>query len=377
MRNVLVASALFTFCLYGETLYERHERYQGAQATLQLTVRDDRGVPVEGAYVQAHFWQPTSDAAAVGAYTDEKGYANVVGNGYTDVRYSVSKDGYYRTRGSARLSLPENDPTPFWKDYQWAPIIRETVIRKVRRPVSGVLHLGEWLSPPQTDVPIGLDLQLMDWMPPHGRGSHCDVVVKFVTRTLRDNGHAWEVVDSIALEFPNEHDGVLLCDAAPYSAFITPYHVPENGDFVACYRLTASEKEGTFFLPDTQTLLFRIRSKEGAGGAIVSAHYGSIFRCVMTGGMVSMDVFLSNTTPSGVWRSRMPTAGGRPRRSVLRRSGKCWRRSAWRTSSGRCGRNGAAVPARPGRKRKERRNENVCGLPLAVGSRGTLRGDAL
>ena len=65
-------------CMNGLVLavssYERQLQYEGAPATITVTVRDEHGVPVEGALGEAFYWSTVSNTESeVSDYSDENG----------------------------------------------------------------------------------------------------------------------------------------------------------------------------------------------------------------------------------------------------------------------------------------------------------------
>ncbi len=248
---------------------------EGAKRSLDITVRNDRGEPIEDAEVTLGFWSPYSTTSLKShGNTDEKGHVTLSQKCHTDGGFSVVKDGYYKTS----QGLPEINPLAsaetvrktFW-GYAWKnPEIRSVVLRDKRAPTP---LLARWieLEIPALDAPLGFDLERMDWVAPHGKGVHTDCLIRFVTKPYE----SWREVECISIRFPNTHDGMQRCEGFPDSDFFSDYHVNTNRTFQNAIRLDAVSR--TRFLDESTYLTFRVRSVVDSQERIVSAHYGKIY----------------------------------------------------------------------------------------------------
>ena len=285
MRTFVACLSLsVAVALYAETPYERNERYQGAQATLQLTVRDDRGEPVEDARVEASFWNPFQNPTRVQiGHTDDSGTVSFTGEGYSDTHYYVGKDGYYGSRGRAVLEKPDKAPEHFWERLRWEPVIRDITLKKKRNPIEGFLHIGIELKTPARNHPVWLDLENFDWLPPYGEGVHRDVAITLQTARVRFEEQEFDRIAKVHFTFPNTYDGAQICDISPQSHRKVGYHVDTTKPFVNPVILEADfTRNHDEFLPYTCYLTFRVRSKCDENGNLVSAQYGFMYRFSLT-----------------------------------------------------------------------------------------------
>lgn len=253
----------------------------GAIATLQLHVVDEQGQPLEGVEVYLGFWKPASAIFASNTdsgTTDEEGNITLSARCFVDGNYYLRKEGYYRSKRHIRT------PTPFHEtieegffSYRWRdPYVKTEVLRDIRDPRPMLAYAGLSLKSPPKGETWGLDLEYMDWMPPHGEGKHLDVLVSFEFETRQNGKHKWEEVAAVNFSFPNPMDGVQVCDIVEESAFQSAYQVDLTRPFEPHLRLADADTRYDF-LPYHQYLVFRVRSVVSEIGEIRSAHYGKIY----------------------------------------------------------------------------------------------------
>ena len=129
-------------CMNGLVLavssYERQLQYEGAPATITVTVRDEHGVPVEGALGEAFYWSTVSNTESeVSDYSDENGNLLFREKGYCDAVFRITKGGYYETKGRVQFRLPAEDPEHFWQRKAWKPTHLDVVLKTIRNPIPG------------------------------------------------------------------------------------------------------------------------------------------------------------------------------------------------------------------------------------------------
>ena len=301
MRVLLsIVWVFLTGVLLALTRSERYEKYyHGAPAALELTVKDDRGQPVEGSHVQAYYWRPSGVSDEENKDTNAEGKVTVVGEGYTSVRYFLTKEGYYETEGHAELKMPEKDPEHFWERARWEPIIRDEVLKKKRNPIAGIAWSNARLKAPPVETPIGLDLEKMDWLPPHGVGEQEDVRVTTTPAAVWGGKKMSYNVVRVTFDFPREGDGMQLCEADTFSTFRTGYAADLSRPFVRHLVLDRTDKGiQVDLLPYTHYLTFRVRTQFNEDGTIRSAHYGFLYRLTATPAEFSVSLPFFNPRPN-------------------------------------------------------------------------------
>lgn len=150
-------------------------------------------------------------------------------------------------------------------------------------------------------TPVGFDLDLMQWLPPHGEGKRADFEVSVtsvqVGWRISDFDLAWhrrmkeksetEIADrygkwkrTAVITFPNPGDGILRSPQFwPYCKLKMPHRAPEDGYRREC-ALTETE-EISLATPYFEKLqhpyysgyFLRVRSKLDAAGNVISANY--------------------------------------------------------------------------------------------------------
>ena len=246
--SLLFFVGLFANAVLAETLAMALMR-DGAIATIQLRVVDEQGRPIEDVEAHLGFWKPASALFASNRRC------------FTDGDYILRKDGYYPTQRHIRTPTPYHETIEEgFFSYRWRdPYVKTEVLRDIRNPCPMKAYSRAMLKSPPKGETWGLDLELMEWLPPNGNGKHLDVLVSLELE-LRQNGQLkWEEVMAVNLAFPNPMDGVQLCDKVEESDFYSTYQVDLTRPFETQLRLAGSE-DRYHFLPYNQYLVFRVRS---------------------------------------------------------------------------------------------------------------------
>ena len=278
--SLLFLVGLFTHVGLAETLAMALMR-DGAIATIQLHVVDEQGRPIEDVEAHLGFWKPASALFASNrdsGTTDEEGNVQLSARCFTDGDYILRKDGYYPTQRHIRTPTPYHETIEEgFFSYRWRdPYVKTEVLRDIRNPCPMKAYSRVILKSPPKGETWGLDLELMEWLPPNGNGKHLDMLVSLELEPRQNGQHKWEEVIAVNLSFPNPMDGVQLCDKIEESDFYSTYQVDLTRPFETQLRLVGSE-DRYHFLPYKQYLVFRVRSVVSESGEIVSAHYGKIY----------------------------------------------------------------------------------------------------
>ena len=245
-------------------------RRYGGRATLDLTIRDDKGFLVDEVQGGLGCWKGTKDKAQ----SDEEGHLTLSATAFVDGNYALNKDGYYTTFGVFTFEAPDK-PSGFFERRCWKPIVREMVIKKKRNPIP--MYARTWCAKvPVYEQPIGLDLRIVDWMKPYGKGEVADVYVTIHMGERTTLGRTRKTATSVTFDFPNAFNGVQVCEADRWSEFISSYHIDVHQPFLPRLTLdctTANDR----WLPHNQYLTFRIRSEVSADGTLQQCYYGKIY----------------------------------------------------------------------------------------------------
>lgn len=254
-------------------------RSYGGIATVELTVKDDQGSPVEGAEAKVWFWLPTNEDSSDAGKTDIQGRVTLSGEARLDGNVSVSKDGYYDTDMHIKLTAPE-EPFGFFGRRRWKSVMREVILPKIRNPIPMYAYIGMSLPFPKGQNKVGLDLRKFDWMPPFGEGEHLDVLVSITTQEEWNGKLMWRVAETLTFYFPNPGDGMQLHEKVS-SQFPTTHHVNSKQPFLQS--MTFSQVNARYMVDGRHYLTFRVRTEYNADGTIKRAHYGKIHGVVEMG----------------------------------------------------------------------------------------------
>jgi len=127
---------------------------------------------------------------------------------------------------------------------------------------------------PQFGVPVGFDLQMADWVNPHGRGKVADFVFT-CTRTVRTED---DFDSELRITFSNPSDGLQAINASHRigSVLALPREAPEN-DYLPEWRHNVLLRPGgSYEVPaEDRNYFFRVRSTT-VDGRLLKAWYGKI-----------------------------------------------------------------------------------------------------
>jgi hypothetical protein len=233
-----------------------------------VTVVGDVGQPVGSAQVKVAFGeQLVADGTvrkAVGK-TDLSGMFIASGTG-SSYGYGITaeKDGYYRNG----VMVEFGHPSTFDDLHPNVTLI----LKKIEKPIPMYAKHTFNMTVPDTDKPIGYDLEVGDWVGPYGKGVTADIL--FTTHLINPPSSSEY---TITISFPNQNDGIQVyvpTDAEMGSALHSPHEAPPDGYQP---RLTRENSNRKSEHDEHRIYLFRVRTKTDDRGNIVSAHYGKIY----------------------------------------------------------------------------------------------------
>jgi hypothetical protein len=244
----------------------------GPRAQLTVRVVDDTGRPLEGAFV-----------AVLGARQEREGTTDQQGSFAATLRTVIGKveivakkEGYYSISRHIFDFTGEVDDR--WQP--WDSTI-ELQLRKKGKPVAMLEKDVQALQVPVNDQPVGFDLELADWVPPHGQGKISDFI--FLARSAMTNDQKY--TSSLLLTFSNPLDGLIIRPIHwrnDYGLTLSAM-APENGysnrwEFILNVHLHPPPRYRETVSNSSQddNFYFRVRTKVAADGRIRSATYGKI-----------------------------------------------------------------------------------------------------
>ncbi len=265
-------------CWADKESHARAKRY-GATATFRLTVVDDQGKPVPNVKGSAGFWNHrTHTTDSFSSTSNEKGEITLSGRCFYDGAFGLEKEGYYKTTGRHKFSRASDDDveeTLFTR--KWIPdYVNTVVLKKTRNPIPMYSHLVDNKQIPAFETPLGFDLQVADWVKPHGEGVVPDVYITVNVTRVSFGRKTWLKPTKVTFDFPNKYDGVQVHDADYWSEFISSYSVDLTKPFQKQLVLHPGETDYDW-LDHRKYLVFRVRSETSSSGELVRCNYGKIY----------------------------------------------------------------------------------------------------
>lgn len=260
----------------------------------------DTGDVIVGANVKVAYESSTSKAPGTGwgtvtvpdhkkGHTNRDGVFDSKGKTEDSPRISVDCDGYYQSRTSYGKYI---DDKGYLKNSKievfsvnkvlnrWEPWPCEVTVKlkKIKDSVSMCVKSTDWLNVPEVGSSVGFDLEVGDWVAPHGKGKVSDFIFNLTARFKSpfDSEAKYEMT------FSDPLDGIQEFKADPkdQSVFKYPYQAPETGyiNEMSRYEFNDRTSDGENVyktdMKEKREYLYRVRTKTDALGNIISANYG-------------------------------------------------------------------------------------------------------
>ena len=259
---------------------------------VKVHVIDENGSPVAGAKSSIYFVNARHDERRDGV-TDINGVSSANGSGTNSFGFIITKHGHYQARVEG-LSKDEDHDV-------------EVVLPRILNPIPLYAQHGgsaTAIAFPVQNQWVGFDLEVADWVAPHGKGKTADFLLRFKNEFKgwstsqasfeeRIEGHKdfykrikkewtmeefkitagrWEGV--MELSFPGEGEGVFEEKRfLAYCPLKLPHLAPEEG-----YVPTRSSVVNGNFSPGREDigLFLRTRVRRDKQGKMISANYAKV-----------------------------------------------------------------------------------------------------
>lgn len=239
-----------------------------------FTIIDNENKPVSGASLSASYPGP-GNATGV---SDRNGEVRLKLAAEMSLFLSASKSGFYETNGEiwqggmtkakGQGLVAKEMPDSF-----------EVVLKPVIEPVYMQHHRFRGYAP-ASDKPVGFDLQVGDWVKPHGKGETVDLYFHFHDIFEREEAFS----GTMTLSFPNASDGIQAFFAGrpfsmEYGSNLAPPHKAPLQGYESTLSYSLAHREGEPYQAYTRTqrnYIFRTRTVTDANGKILQACYGWI-----------------------------------------------------------------------------------------------------
>lgn len=317
MNRVSPFALAFLLCwlcavnLWSGPLEIEKARHRGAQGQVTLRVVDSVGKPVEKALISVAFWGSdlAADAVVSEGLTDSNGLFVAAGKTIDRMNYTVSKDDYYTTAGkywfyrpsgldASRGSIANPSSGEYWLYHQqensvrsgrwqpWNPML--TLVLKERRRAIPMYARSVDEAIPVSESPVGFDLEVGDWVEPHGAGKRADLSFTYKTNA-RD---FWTGSYELSIECVGRMDGLIRAQNDMWSDFRSVYEAPTEG-YTAHVDLALEMTKDTFLKKELfgadENLVLRVRTMFDEQGTIISARYGKIYGPIEFGRIGNFD----------------------------------------------------------------------------------------
>jgi len=243
-------------------------------------------LPVSNAIVRTRFlvkehWNKADEYTELEKSTDGSGACVLEGEDMSPGQSGrVIFEGFYTSHFKIAYT-GKNRVLNRWEP--WNPTV-EVKLRPKKSPVPMIVKRIESLKIPAWNEPLGFDLEVGDWVDPHGKGERADFFVNMSRRF--EHSSDYDAVASIT--FPNDGDGIQLYSIPEEfrsSSYQFPYEAPTDGykDTLVLERHATLRETKCSFNPDRDMYIFRIRTKKDEAGNITSTCYGRIDRRIEIG----------------------------------------------------------------------------------------------
>lgn len=254
---------------------ERARQY-GAKGRVVIRVVDTTGKPVEMAKYSVALFPSDSYAEADvrEGRADTNGCFAIEGVTVADMAYVITKDGHYRTEGKYWFYRQGENCVQGGCWQPWG--LTNTIVLKERRNPIPMLAKRVEVSIPARDVPYGFDLEVGDWVVPHGKGMHADLTMSYSSHIVDMLTFSNQLVISCG----NQANGLRRASKEMWSSFISAYEAPTAG-YQKQVVLSVDRNRNMVIkheeIDGDNYLIFRVRTSVDDKGSAVTARYGKIY----------------------------------------------------------------------------------------------------
>jgi len=271
--NVFTLSLIFlqfTLSACGEVMPE-------AELTVVVTDSSDKPLAdVEAGAFFPHIYGAGSAAKgeSVKQKTNQNGVAVLKGKFAGTVGGGVKAEGYYRTQ------FEEVDFPNMFHRGEALQAERRVVLKKIINPVPLYAKQLRYVKIPDFNSPFGFDLEVGDWVTPHGKGKSTDMIFQIKGKYTSYREHDL----TLEINFPNEGDGLVEFEGSRDvgSELRSNHLAPESGykPSLILKRKALYEQKSSQWLNDSKpgsNYYLRTRTKLDEKGNVIRANYGKIY----------------------------------------------------------------------------------------------------
>lgn len=242
--------------------------------SIETTVLDESGAPVEGAVVRADYLGATgSDGSVERAWTDSEGNATVTGRSVFYVAITASKDGYYPS-GTKVYAKEVINGKELYPDRNVTLVLKE---KRNPIPLYAKRYSGEI---PVAEEWIGFDLEVGDWVVPFGKGASADMLLRYEGASA----DFFNAQGKLEMKFALPGDGIAdISSELDYSSQLrTPHEASVEGYSIKeklwSYRIGKGVLSSEYSRDELKYYFLRVRSSVDGEGNILQSNYAKIYR---------------------------------------------------------------------------------------------------
>jgi hypothetical protein len=249
------------------------------KAEIIAQIKDEEGKPVQEAEIGAWFPQiygagSSAKGLSIRAQTDADGNATLKETTAGSVGFGAQKKGYYKSVSEMFDFMGMQSRNEVLK------VEKTLILKKIINPIPLYARQLRYVKIPDFNAPFAFDLEIGDWVAPHGKGKTTDIVFQ-----IRGNYKSYREHD-IALEisFPNDGDGLIEFQGSRDlgSELRSSHLAPELGykPSLVLKRKALYEQKSSQWLNDSKpgsNYYLRLRTKLDEKKNVIQANYGKIY----------------------------------------------------------------------------------------------------
>ena len=195
-----------------------------AQQTTKTTVNvvDESGTPLSSVDVKVSYpLMRTGDYSTGAGVTDDEGVYLYSGESLAEFFVTAKKEGYYESRYQGKVYSVENSQRVFL-----SPEVVLT-LKEIKEPIPMYARARLEFVIPEPNKEFGFDVEVADWVAPHGKGRSTDII--FAVNGYYNGRNDNE--SRLVVSFPNEGDGLIEIGGnyRKGSKLMSPHVAPEEG----------------------------------------------------------------------------------------------------------------------------------------------------
>lgn len=269
---------IFAVGLYGVCAAAYSPIIDGALADVRIRVVDDMGEAVPDATISVTLYTAPEKVDVKRGKTDAEGCFSAKGQCIGEAHTWIRKDGYYETKAEPKFRTLSDKEAEQQRKWSNGTVDTVVVLKKKRNPVDLAFKFWEYRKFPATNEVLKLDLEMLDWCPPYGKGRHDDLHMVF--DGWRNPKDWYDFHEHLSISFPNCVDGFYRRTADMTSGFRYDYAASTNEvyknklDFR--FARVMNGVTNRVCLAKDEYLVYRVRTQTNELGQVTHAHYGRI-----------------------------------------------------------------------------------------------------